>query len=126
MKSELEKLIDKWETEIGSFIPNAPIYKAFIDEAKDALEREKKVTNPKTIHVIELDGKFWGHDIVEGQHGKHYGFGRVWHDDIKHAICWNVNKKIPLDRIYCPIEMSDELSKANVIKVKITQTFEIL
>jgi len=39
-KSELEKLIDKWEIEKGSFIPNAPIYQEFINEAKEALERE--------------------------------------------------------------------------------------
>ena len=45
MKTELAKLIDKWETEKGSYIPNAPIYQAFIDEAKEALERESKVNN---------------------------------------------------------------------------------
>ena len=44
-KSELEKLIDKWEIEKGSYIPNAPIYQAFINEAKEALERESKVNN---------------------------------------------------------------------------------
>jgi|TARA_B110000259_G_scaffold175199_1_gene210203 hypothetical protein len=45
MKTELSKLIDKWEIEKGSYIPNAPIYQAFIDEAKEALERESKVNN---------------------------------------------------------------------------------
>jgi len=42
MKTELEKLIEKWESEKGSYIPNAPIYQAFIDEAKEALKREKQ------------------------------------------------------------------------------------
>lgn len=41
MKSELEKLIEKWEQEKGSYIPNAPIYQCFIDEAKEVLEKEK-------------------------------------------------------------------------------------
>tara|TARA_R110001599_G_scaffold249161_1_gene448977 strand:- start:61 stop:333 length:273 start_codon:yes stop_codon:yes gene_type:complete len=45
MKTELSKLIDKWEIEKGSYIPNAPIYQAFIDEAKEALDRESKVNN---------------------------------------------------------------------------------
>ena len=45
MKTELAKLIDKWEIEKGSYIPNAPIYQAFIDEAKEALDRESKVNN---------------------------------------------------------------------------------
>tara|TARA_R110002096_G_scaffold363052_4_gene556197 strand:+ start:206 stop:460 length:255 start_codon:yes stop_codon:yes gene_type:complete len=45
MKTELAKLIDKWEIEKGSYIPNAPIYQAFIDEAKEALERESQVNN---------------------------------------------------------------------------------
>jgi len=41
-KTALEQLIEKWETEIGSFIPNAPIYEAFISEAKYFLEKEKQ------------------------------------------------------------------------------------
>lgn len=42
MKSELENLIEKWEQEKGSYIPNAPIYQCFIDEAKEALKQEKR------------------------------------------------------------------------------------
>lgn len=38
----LQELIDKWEREIGSYIPNAPIYRAFIEEAKLNLEKEKE------------------------------------------------------------------------------------
>lgn len=41
IKSPLEQLIDKWETEMGSYIPNAPIYAAFIEEAKEYLKKEK-------------------------------------------------------------------------------------
>jgi hypothetical protein len=41
MKTALRKLIKKWEDETGSYIPHAPIYKAFIAEAKTFLEEEK-------------------------------------------------------------------------------------
>jgi hypothetical protein len=43
---ELEKLIQKWEAEAGPHLHNAPIYKAFIDEAKEVLEREKAQVLP--------------------------------------------------------------------------------
>ena len=86
MMSELEKLIEKWEQEKGSYIPNAPIYQCFIDEAKEALEKEKNKwikiecekdlpKNPKfqEFHVYAHDGVFinnenigidswWGYD----------------------------------------------------------------
>ena len=42
MKTALTQLIEKWESELGSYIPNAPIYKAFIAEAKEFLEAEKE------------------------------------------------------------------------------------
>jgi hypothetical protein len=42
MKTALQKLISKWESEMGSYMPNAPIYKAFIEEAKGYLEDEKE------------------------------------------------------------------------------------
>lgn len=42
MKTALTELIEIWESEYGSYIPNAPIYKAFIDEAKSFLEKEKE------------------------------------------------------------------------------------
>lgn len=42
MKTAIQKMIDKWESELGSYIPNAPIYKAFIEEAKTFLEEEKQ------------------------------------------------------------------------------------
>tara|TARA_R110000822_G_scaffold301517_2_gene425381 strand:+ start:943 stop:1179 length:237 start_codon:yes stop_codon:yes gene_type:complete len=58
MKTELAKLIDKWETEKGSYIPNAPIYQAFIDEAKEALERESKVNNVVLPAVIKCECKY--------------------------------------------------------------------
>lgn len=37
----LNKLIKKWESELGSYIPNAPIYKVFIKEAKEYLKEEE-------------------------------------------------------------------------------------
>ena len=42
MKTALTQLIEKWESELGSYIPNAPIYKAFITDAKEFLEAEKE------------------------------------------------------------------------------------
>jgi hypothetical protein len=41
-KSMLVKLIDKWESEKGSYITNVPIYELFIGESKTFLEKEKK------------------------------------------------------------------------------------
>lgn len=41
-KTALQELINKWEIETGSYIPNASIYKAFIEEAKLFLEQEKE------------------------------------------------------------------------------------
>ena len=38
----LQELINKWEIEKGSYIPNAPIYQAFIEEAKQVLVKEKQ------------------------------------------------------------------------------------
>ena len=42
MKTALTQLIEKWEAERGNYIPNAPIYAAFIAEAKEFLEAEKE------------------------------------------------------------------------------------
>ena len=42
MKTALTELIEKWEIEKGSYIPTAPIYSAFIEEAKCFLEKEKQ------------------------------------------------------------------------------------
>ena len=50
MKTALTELIEKWESEMGSYIPNAPIYKAFIEEAKTFLEKEK--TQIATVYVL--------------------------------------------------------------------------
>jgi hypothetical protein len=53
MKTALTELIEKWESEMGGYIPNAPIYKAFIEEAKTFLEKEKTElqdsTNPPLL-----------------------------------------------------------------------------
>ena len=38
----LQELIKIWKSEMGSYIPNAPIYKAFIVEAESFLEKEKQ------------------------------------------------------------------------------------
>jgi hypothetical protein len=43
---EFEKLIQKWEADAEIFLSKAPIYKSFIDEAKEALEREKAQVLP--------------------------------------------------------------------------------
>jgi hypothetical protein len=75
----------------------------------------------KIGQVIKYKGKFFGHDIIDGN----YGFSRCWHDEIKHAILWCGDKEIPLDRIYCPSEMKEELLKSNIIKSKVTTIFEI-
>ena len=70
MKSELEKLIEKWEQEKGSYIPNAPIYQCFIDEAKEALDNEKnkwiKIESEKDLpnHTLWL---YNGKDIWQGE-----------------------------------------------------------
>jgi hypothetical protein len=38
----LQELIKKWKIETGSYIPNAPVYKAFIEEVESYLEKEKQ------------------------------------------------------------------------------------
>lgn len=48
MKSQLEKLIDKWEEEQGSYLPNAKMFKLFIDDAKQALKLENE---EQKLHV---------------------------------------------------------------------------
>ena len=42
MKTPIQELIDKWEQEKGSYIPNAPIFQEFINDAKEMLEKEKE------------------------------------------------------------------------------------
>lgn len=48
---EIKKLVETWEVEKGSFIPNAPIYGMFIQELKDAIERQEQI-NKLTIPVV--------------------------------------------------------------------------
>ena len=55
MKSQLEELIEKWESEIGSYIPNTAIYEAFINEAKQALEKEKLSGSELLIPLVRKD-----------------------------------------------------------------------
>lgn len=43
MKTPIQELIDKWEQEKGSYIPNAPIFQEFINDAKEMLKKEKEV-----------------------------------------------------------------------------------
>ena len=43
MKTPIQELIDKWEQEKGSYIPNAPIFQEFINDAKKMLEQEREV-----------------------------------------------------------------------------------
>lgn len=61
MKTALTELIEKWENETGSYIPNAPIYKAFIAEAKEFLEREKQLIILGWIDGKETKG--YGYDV---------------------------------------------------------------
>lgn len=41
MKTVLEQLIDKWESEKGSYIPNGGIFNQFINDAKQMLGIER-------------------------------------------------------------------------------------
>lgn len=41
-KTVLQQLIDKWESEKGSYIPNAPIFQCFINDAKQMIKEEEK------------------------------------------------------------------------------------
>lgn len=43
MKTPIQQLIEKWEQEKGSYIPNSPIFQEFINDAKKMLEKEKEV-----------------------------------------------------------------------------------
>ena len=70
MKTELAKLIDKWEIEKGSYIPNAPIYQAFIDEAKEALDRESQVNN---IVLDYVNNGFYCYDELVNNMLEHDG-----------------------------------------------------
>jgi hypothetical protein len=57
MKTALTGLIEKWESETGSYIPNAPIYKAFIEEAKTFLEKEKQqISNAYEKGAFDFQG----------------------------------------------------------------------
>ena len=60
MKTPIQELIDKWEHEKGSYIPNAPIFQEFINDAKEMLEKEKEV-----IENAYWDGAYWdgGQDV---------------------------------------------------------------
>ena len=53
----ITELIEKWESEMGSYIPNAPIYKAFIEEAKTFLEKEKpQISNAYGNSAFDFQG----------------------------------------------------------------------
>ena len=41
-KTALNELIYKWESELGSYIPNAKIYESFINDAKKYIIKEKE------------------------------------------------------------------------------------
>lgn len=65
MKTAITELIEKWELEMGSYIPNAPIYKAFIEEAKLKLEKEKQ-------QIIEAYKEGWKNPSKFREHGSAY------------------------------------------------------
>ena len=50
MKTPIQELIDKWKQEKGSYIPNAPIFQEFINDAKEMLEKEKEVIIETSIN----------------------------------------------------------------------------
>jgi hypothetical protein len=65
-KSMLVKLIDKWESEKGSYIPNVPIYDLFIgapkisQEYKDLLEsvanyRKVQIATDQVVDALYLN-----------------------------------------------------------------------
>lgn len=57
MKTALTELIEKWEIEMGSYIPNAPIYKDFIEEAKTFLRKEKQqISNAYENGAFDFQG----------------------------------------------------------------------
>lgn len=41
-QTALQKLIEKWESEKGSYIPKAMMYQSFIDDAKSLLPIERE------------------------------------------------------------------------------------
>ena len=43
MKTPIQKLIEHWEQEKGSYIPNGPLFDIFINDAKKLLEEERQV-----------------------------------------------------------------------------------
>jgi hypothetical protein len=55
MKTALTELIEKWDSEMGSYIPNAPIYQSFIQEAKCFLEKEKQQIIEAATHGANFD-----------------------------------------------------------------------
>ena len=64
----LQELIKRWKTEMGSYIPNAPIYKAFIEEAETYLEKEKQQI---------IDAYEWG--VSDEQRGNAYENGNEYY-----------------------------------------------
>jgi hypothetical protein len=60
MKTALTELIEKWESEMCSYIPNAPIYKAFIEEAKTFIDKEKQqISNAYENGAFDFQGTNW-------------------------------------------------------------------
>jgi hypothetical protein len=53
-KSMLVKLIDKWESEKGSYIPNVPIYDLFIGAPKISQEYKDLLESVATIEKYKL------------------------------------------------------------------------
>jgi hypothetical protein len=59
MKTPLTELIEKWESEMGSYIPNAPIYREFILDAKNFLEKEKEFVVLTQKELEDICGEFF-------------------------------------------------------------------
>ncbi len=58
MKTALQKLIDRWEQEKGSFIPNGPIFQQFINDAKEMLEEEENIINEAYASGLKRGAEF--------------------------------------------------------------------
>ena len=64
MKTPMQELIYKWESEKGSYIPNGPIFQEFINDAQAMLEKEKEVimdayNNGQQIPPFEYAEKYY-------------------------------------------------------------------
>lgn len=51
---EIRKLLENWKRDKGSYIPNAPIYEAFISELDEAIKRQDRLDADSVFSLEEL------------------------------------------------------------------------